>query len=447
MRRDCIVMAACAALAGLLSSCASSKAPLASSSPVAGAPVYPNVSFIHCSDIHLFDPGLGTSGAAFQRYLDSDRKLLAESEAILEAATQEIVAADVDFVIVSGDLTKDGEKIDHELLARYLRRIEDSGKAVYVIPGNHDVENPDAKRYDGDASYPVDSVTPEEFADIYSDFGYSEAIERDPASLSYVAEPKPGLWLLALSSVEYGKNAALGYPVTGGSFSAASLAWIESALTKARDLGDAVIVMEHHGVVEHWKGQHRYHPDYLVKNYDKVAALFARYDARLVFTGHYHANDIALKRYGSKYVYDVETGSFVSYPSPYRVITIASNTAEMHIRKIENVAGFGRDFPAHSEEFTAKGINLMAYKTIRSYKVNEKDSRDIADQVTRAFMAHYRGDERPAAGQKTPDATGVGLPGRVVLANLGYVIDGLWHDGEPLADCDITIDLADGSYR
>jgi 3',5'-cyclic AMP phosphodiesterase CpdA len=189
-------------------------------------------------------------------------------------------------VIISGDLTKDGEKLDHQILARYLRRIADSGKRIYVVPGNHDVLNPDAQSYDRDTTRPGDCVTPEDFAQIYADFGYGEALDRDPASLSYLTEPKHGLWLLALSSVDYDGNLVN------------TLAWIEAALKRAQAQGKAVIAMEHHGVVEHWKGQARYHPDYLVRDYAKAGELFAKYGARLVFTGHYHADDIAMRRYG-----------------------------------------------------------------------------------------------------------------------------------------------------
>jgi hypothetical protein len=37
------------------------------------------------SDPHYFDPSLGTTGAAFDAYLASDRKLIAESDAIMRA--------------------------------------------------------------------------------------------------------------------------------------------------------------------------------------------------------------------------------------------------------------------------------------------------------------------------------------------------------------------------
>ena len=43
---------------------------------------------------------------------------------------------------------------------------------------------------------------------------------------------------------------------------------------------------------------------------------------RIMFTGHYHANDITSRIDGDKTLYDIETGSMVTAPIPYRIITI-----------------------------------------------------------------------------------------------------------------------------
>ena len=82
-------------------------------------------------------------------------------------------------------------------MAGKLKRLVDSGKKVFVVPGNHDVRNGKSVRFQGDRTDPVPSVTADAFGKIYGDFGYQGAIERDQDSLSYLAEPVPGLWLLA----------------------------------------------------------------------------------------------------------------------------------------------------------------------------------------------------------------------------------------------------------
>ena len=44
-------------------------------------------------------------------------------------------------LILSGDLTNNGEKESHIDIAEKLKEIEKNGTAVYVIPGNHEGEN------------------------------------------------------------------------------------------------------------------------------------------------------------------------------------------------------------------------------------------------------------------------------------------------------------------
>src|SRR5664279_2565676 len=71
-------------------------------------PVYhPAVKLLVFSDPHYFDPSLGTTGSAFETYLASDRKLIAESDAIMRAMVGLVATENPQVVLVSGDLTKD----------------------------------------------------------------------------------------------------------------------------------------------------------------------------------------------------------------------------------------------------------------------------------------------------------------------------------------------------
>ncbi|NWG13904.1 MAG: metallophosphoesterase [Acidobacteria bacterium] len=204
---------------------------------LAKPPAYPDVRFAVLSDPHLMDPALWGEGAAIEAYLREDRKLLRESSDILEEAVHLLKELPADLVLVPGDLTKDGERSSHLLMAERLRAIEAAGKKVFVICGNHDVLNREAFRYDGEARIPVDSVSPEEFAEIFAEFGYGEALNRDPASLSYVAEPLPGLQILALDGCLYREKPIDGHSPAGGRFSEATLHWIDAILAAAAVAG------------------------------------------------------------------------------------------------------------------------------------------------------------------------------------------------------------------
>ena len=90
-------------------------------------------------------------------------------------------------VLVTGDMTKDGERMSHQLVASQLQRLVDAGIHVLVVPGNHDINNPDAKVYDGDTTTPADTITRNEFAELYRNMGYDEQSRRDPTRSVTVA--------------------------------------------------------------------------------------------------------------------------------------------------------------------------------------------------------------------------------------------------------------------
>ncbi len=113
------------------------------------------VRFSVISDPHLYDVRLGTTGSAFEAYLNQDPKLLKESEAILDSALASVAQAGVKFLIIPGDLTKDGEIVSHVLMAQHLAKLRQQGIQVFVVPGNHDINNPDAAAYLGDTTRPV----------------------------------------------------------------------------------------------------------------------------------------------------------------------------------------------------------------------------------------------------------------------------------------------------
>jgi len=407
------------------------------------SPTYPAADFIVFSDPHVYSTVLGTESAALDEYLSEDRKLLYESERILKSMVETINQETADFVLIPGDLTKDGERICHELAASYLQQIEASGKQVYVVPGNHDILNPHANSYEGDVATPVSSVTPEEFSQIYQAFGFDEALHRDSNSLSYVVEPQPGLWLLALDACRYKENPGEEDPITDGAFSAETLVWIEEMLIKAAQLHTAVIVIMHHGVTEHYKGQEKYFGEYIVDNYQEVSRLFAEYNARLVFTGHYHAQDITMVSFQkeNKFLFDIETGSLVTYPCPYRIIEI-TQAQEVIIRseRVTTIDGYPAGFQDYARDYVESGLVSIATTTIEGYGVKSDAAEKLAKQVSLAFLAHYEGDEELPAGQAAISSEGTGFKGWVVVFLRKGMVRGLWQDLSP-HDNDISIDL------
>jgi len=215
-----------------------------------------NLKIFVASDLHYFAPELIINdGTALEQYLAMDRKLLRESHAIFDAIIDTILSIQPDVVFFTGDLTKDGELVSHQYVAENCQLLEDNGIQVFVIPGNHDINNPHAYAFDGDNVIPVDSISPQDFSAIYANFGFNEAIAHDPNSLTYIVEPFPGLQIFGMDVCRYDNNYAANYPETGGGLSEESYNWIMQKLQEAKATNKRVLGLMHHGLVEHYVGQ------------------------------------------------------------------------------------------------------------------------------------------------------------------------------------------------
>lgn len=410
-------------------------------------PAYPSVRFAVIADTHYYDAGLGTSGKAFREMLGQDRKLLKESAEIMETLVAAISRETADFVLVCGDLTKDGERINHERMRVALDAIEASGKKVFVVPGNHDVANGNAVRYGEKGTEPVPGVTGEQFAGIYRNFGYAEAISRDPDSLGYVVEPVDGLWLLALDSCRWKENEPGKRPLTAGAFSPATLVWIEEMLIRAKRESRAVIGFLHHGVLEHYPGNEKYFARYIVEDYRRISKLLAGYGVGLVFSGHFHAQDITVGYFQDpkSFLFDIETGSPVSHPCPYRLVEItAGQKAMIASRMIRSLPSRSEDFDDYAKNFVYTSTMNIADRAVKKYWISEEDRQLITPAIAGAYVAHLEGDE------KLPDilldADRLGNWSRFVFWMRKDLLIG-WYSDLPPGDNTVTIDLKTGQYR
>lgn len=296
-----------------------------------------------------------------------------------------------------------------------------------------------AVKFEGDTTVPVNTVSANKFAQLYRDFGYGGGLSRDKHSLSYVVEPVQGLWLIGLDACLYRENTAT-QDMVGGRLQQSTLDWLEEILKKANKQQKAVMVMMHHGVVEHWKGQSKLHPDYLIEEFRHIGKFLASYGVRLVFTGHYHAQDITRADFGDTgYLYDIQTGSLVTPPCPIRFCSLSADKLEVQSANLVGKFRPGTDFEAESTKFVAKTIQLEAFNVLRGYYVPERDAQKIAEFVTVAFMAHYGGDEDP--NQRPPfDLKQLSLWSRFIYSQQKYVVEGLWQDLPP-ADVNVVLDL------
>jgi hypothetical protein len=361
-----------------------------------------NTKIAVATDLHYMDPSLLINdGVAFQTYLAYDRKLIKESHAIMQELSEKIYNERPEILLIPGDLTKDGEKISHQNLTQFLSYIESNGVTkVYVAPGNHDINNVHAYSYNGSIINKVDSVSPSDFKTIYSQFGYAEASKTDTVSLSYLAKPKQKLWVLSIDACSYDSNMILNKPVTESGLKLSTYKWVLDRLKEARDSGAVVLGMMHHGLTEHYVGQSALFPEYVIKGWDTISANFTKAGLKMMFTGHYHANDITRRSVqgNTSFVYDIETGSVVTWPCPYRVMQLNGdsilNVATNYITNI-NYNTNGLPFQNYAENFLTQGLTgIVSYQLqMPPYSLDATTAGIVTPHIVDAFKSHYKGDE------------------------------------------------------
>lgn len=223
----------------------------------------------------------------------------------------------IDFLLLPGDLVQHGERENHQWL---VRRLEQLPFPVYVVPGNHDVVH-----YGGCDR----TVSLDEFTSLYQAFGYTE-----PNRPYYHHQILDGLHLIGLNSNGFGAD---GEPFYTGWLDPEQLAWLDEQLAQLSEQGanqgsdQLALVMLHHHALEHLPHQSSspMGQRYMVKNAADLTQRLQAAQVPLLFTGHLHIQDVAQ----AHQLYEVTTGSLVSYPHPYRIceLTIADSGHQLDI--------------------------------------------------------------------------------------------------------------------
>ena len=293
------------------------------------------------SDLHVMAPELLVNeGNAFEQYLKRDRKMLRESVEILDTLVTDILELKPDLVLVTGDLTKDGERVSHQLVAEHLQRLMDAGIQVLVVPGNHDINNPDAHIYDGDSSTPTDTITRSEFAEIYRQMGYDGQSRHDPDTLSYCRDVTDKLTILAIDACMDRLNTFLSrgdardHCKTSGNLEVSSQQWLVEQASAATAAGKRVIAMMHHHLVPHFHMEDTLAAPYMVDGAGQLCQRLVEAGVHVIFTGHLHISDISQTCVNQSLMVEIATAAAVGYPCQWRVATCNTSTGKMQLRTV-----------------------------------------------------------------------------------------------------------------
>ncbi len=416
---------------------------LLSALPIEGAPMKKEIGnkIMVISDPHLLAPSLIGDGKASQHLATSDMKLVLESDMIIGHMVDEMIKEKPDFVLITGDLTFNGARASHEQMVRHLERLSQAGIRCFVIPGNHDVNCPYSKSYIGDVAEVVETIGSEDFAQLYSYFGYGKGSELDSNSLSYTCELVPGLVLLCIDSNLYNDN-QLGAQIVyhnDGIVKPKTLEWIKKQLAKAKSGGKRVIALMHHHLVEHIDGESKLLPNYIVANHEEVSQVLRDGGVKVVFTGHLHITDAAI----CDGIVDVATGSASTYPLPIRTLTIDPSLEMLTIdtrffdgldegvlllgkHKIENGADALAALVSRRLWSKMKGrmeqLKLMLAMQGMEVKSLPQDAQELSElllrhlrePLTHSLVSVSRGGEDPQQAAAVIDAIRQGVRGMVL---------------------------------
>ncbi len=364
------------------------------------------------SDTHYLSPTLIKDTEDFTTHLNSDRKMFAESDAFVNALLDTIKKDDPDVLLISGDLTKDGEKEGHEALEAILEKFEEeTDTKVYITPGNHDLNNSNAMNFntaDG-VAVPAGRTTQEDYKKIYADLIYNDdsviatftpAEDKQGGGLSYVARPKDGFTIISIDSARYSADnteSGLDEHETSGAVSADLEQWVVEQITAAKERGDTVIGLQHHGMVPHFTMEPDLLPMYLVNDYERLAQVYADAGMSYIFTGHMHANDIAtVTTEAGNTLYDIETGSVVTYPSPARAVTLTRSIDSgivketMDVKTYTHVGPITFTDPLTGEERTIEDMT--------EYGRQHGFSNDMLTTTVNGFLHSYYAQAIEAGG-------------------------------------------------
>lgn len=294
------------------------------------------------SDPHLLAPELVTPGSAIDRADAAETKMMAMSDEIMSTLTDSIIDLMPSVVLITGDLTHNGERLSHERMAWHLDRMRQHGIQPLVIPGNHDCNNPYAQQFDGDKTQPTATVTRDEFAQIYSNYGYGVTSQRDTASLSYCCEPCQGIVIIGIDSnmdeantlTSRGDSTDTYY--NGGRIKPETLQWVIDRATEASSQGKHVIAMMHHHLVQHFDKEDELLGNYIIMDHNQVAKQFIEAGIHNIFTGHLHVTDAATMKNdeATDSIVEIATGSAICYPFALRTATLdpSDNTLTIDTR-------------------------------------------------------------------------------------------------------------------
>lgn len=339
------------------------------------------------NDLHYFPRKLmGSDVNAFieASKLNSTTSYLAD--ALLDNALNEYAIQakenNLKYVIIPGDLTKNGEYEGHLALAEKLKQFEkDTGVQVLLINGNHDIRNHNAAEFKNGKFESTRYTEPEEFREIYADLGYdlADAFFTPPegekaGGLSYAATLEGGYRLIALDGGCYSKeinSKGEDKGETRGAYSKALMQWALEQIADAKAKGLTVLGLTHFNLVQHFENEDNLFTAFPIENWQEVCESFADAGMHFAFTGHIHLTDVASHTSDNgETLTDFSQASALNFPCYIRTVTLDNRS------------------PAGDVSVTYDNIDIDASRPVTAYGVTYPQPYRLT-----AFALNFGGDD------------------------------------------------------
>ena len=371
----CLLLAALTLLAG----CSSME-----ENVPAGKPEDPPQSLIIATDLHYLAPSLTDHGEIFRLVMEAgDGKVTEFCDEIADAFLEEVKRDKPDALILTGDLSFNGEKASHLALAEKLAPLEEAGVPILVLPGNHDMYR-NCYSFFGSEGERVETVSAEEFAAIYAALGFDEAISRDADSLSYLAQLNDHTRVLMLDADT---------PHDFCSLSDKTLSWIERRLSEAAAEGQTVLAACHQNLYKH----SMFGAGYVLGCAGKLHALLEKYGVPLLLSGHMHIQHIITE--GS--VTEIATSSLTMGACQYGVLTWADGAMRYETRPVDVASWAARqgldderlaDFAAYAMDRMESRTRAQAEEQLAARGISPQEAAPLVNYACALNNAYFCGD-------------------------------------------------------
>ncbi len=324
------------------------------------------------------------AGKALEVDRAGDANLYDMSETIIKAVFDSILQIKPEIVLIPGDLTMNGDKKSHEVVVEMLNTLSTAGIKTLVVSGDKDINNPNACKYEDDIKTPIDNITAEDFTTLYAAFGYSDAVSRDETTLSYMSYPTDKFAILAIDACQYKNNSNSIVNEDGtvstnldstGKITMATLDWMRTAITEARNTGRKVIAMAHHQIGAPFNGYESLgnimnntegldlsgmlgggntenpeggsdvvepvadeESDTEELSAKSIRDVLAFYGVEAIFVGDSNATDITrMPTVADINLYQIATGAAIAYGCPFRLVDITDEGIDIQTRLNNNI--------------------------------------------------------------------------------------------------------------